>query len=147
MLHGNISNQRSYMFGFRCENSLFTYKDNNVADKFLNFFVGKTHRADIDRSVLALMKYIYWNTEYTIMLVIDDKNYTEEAKDVLNDLPFNQVLNIRSVSEVAMMLLTGEMTYYVDNCEQSRYKVQSKYAITSKDLEKMLRQRDYGRLT
>ncbi len=135
------------MFGFRCENSLFTYKDNNVADKFLNFFVGKTHRADIDRSVLALMKYIYWNTEYTIMLVIDDKNYTEEAKDVLNDLPFNQVLNIRSVSEVAMMLLTGEMTYYVDNCEQSRYKVQSKYAITSKDLEKMLRQRDYGRLT
>ena len=146
MLRGDISNQRSYLFGFRCEDSLFHYKDRNVVDKALNLLVGKTRRAEVNEDVLSAMKYIYWNTEYTIALVIDDAHYTPEAKDFLADLPFNQVFNVLSSSQITMALNTGEMTYYVDECDASRYKVQSKYAITVKELNALLR-RHYGRLT
>lgn len=146
MLRGDISNQRSFMFGFRCEHSLLHIKDQNVVDKVLNFFAGKMHRSDINEEVLSLMKYIYWNTEYTLAIVVDDKNYTPEAQDFLSDLPFNQVINVKSVSQITMMLHTGEMTYYVDDNDKSRHEVQSKYAITSQELETLLR-RKFGRLT
>ena len=96
MQRGDISNQRSFVFGFRCEGSLFNYKDNTMIDKVLNTFSGKFHRAEVNEEVLAVMNYIYWNTEYTVVLVIDDKNYTQEAKDFLSDFPFNQVVNVRS---------------------------------------------------
>lgn len=146
MLRGDISNQRSFMFGFRCEHSLLRLKDQNVIDKVLNLFAGKMHRAEVNEEVLSLMKYIYWNTEYTVTIVVDDENYTKEAQDFFSDLPFNQVLNVRSVSQITMMLHTGEMTYYVDDNDETRHKVQSKYAITSQELGTLLR-RKYGRLT
>lgn len=147
MLGGDISNQRSFVFGFRCENSLIKYKNKNIKDKFLNIFSGKTHRAEVDSDILSLMNYLYWNTEYTVMLVIDKDNYTDEAKEFLSSFPFNQTaLILRSISEVTMMLNTGEMTYYVDDNDKSRYSVQSKYAITSQELNRILK-KHYGRLT
>lgn len=147
MKHNDISNQRSYCFGFRCEGSLFKYRDHSFTDKFLNIFGGKLHRAEINPVILSIMKYIYWNTEYTVMLVIDEVNYTEEAKEVLEDLPFNQVATVlRNISEVTMMLNTGEMSYYIDDNDESRYKVQSKYAVTSQEFNTLLR-KNFGRLT
>ena len=146
MLRGNISNQRTFAFGFRCEGSLLKYKDNNLADKVLNWVNGKTHRAEVDEKIYSLMNYIFWNTEYTVFLVINDENYTEEAKEFLDDFPFNQVLNVRSVSQITSMLYTGELNYYIDDNDQSRYEVQSKYAITSQELNTILK-RKYGRLT
>ena len=146
MLRGDISNQRSYTFGFRCEGNLLKYKDNSLKDKFFNLFSGKTHRAEVNEDILSLMRYIYWNTEYTVFLVIDNENYTKEAQEYLADFPFNQVLNVKSISQVTMMLNTGELNYYIDDNDYSRYEVQSKYAITSKELNTMLK-RHYGRLT
>ena len=46
MLHGNISNQRSYVIGFRCENSLLKYKGKTPLDVVANLIKGKTHRAE-----------------------------------------------------------------------------------------------------
>lgn len=146
MMRGDISNQRTFAFGFRCEGSLLKYKDNNLADKVLNWVNGKTHRAEVDEKIYSLMNYIFWNTEYTVFLVINDENYTEEAKEFLDDFPFNQVLNVRSVSQITSMLYTGELNYYIDDNDQSRYEVQSKYAITSQELNTILKRR-YGRLT
>ena len=146
MLRGNISNQRTFAFGFRCEGSLLKYKDNNLVDKVLNWVNGKTHRAEVDEKIYSLMNYIFWNTEYTVFLVINDENYTEEAREFLDDFPFNQVLNVRSVSQITSMLYTGELNYYIDDNDQSRYEVQSKYAITSQELNTILK-RKYGRLT
>ena len=77
MQHGDISNQRSFVIGFRCENSLLHYKDSSPSDKLLNIIKGKTKRAEIDQKVYSLMNYLYWNTEYTVMLVIDEENYTK----------------------------------------------------------------------
>lgn len=142
MLHGDISNQRSFVIGFRCEDSLLKYKDGNIKDKFLNALRGKTKRAEVDPKVYSLMNYIYWNTEYTVMLVIDDENYTKEAEEFLSDFPFNQVATvIRNVSEVTMMLNTGELTYYVSENILDRQSVNSKYAVDVDTINTILKRR------
>lgn len=146
MLRGDISNHRSFTFGFRVENSLLQFRENGFIDKALNLFQGRYTRADVNEDILAIMRYLYWNTEYTVMLVIDNQNYTDEAKEFLSDFPFNQVVNVSTPSELTMMLNTGELSYLVDDCDESRYKVHSRYAMTSQELNTFLR-RQYGRLT
>lgn len=142
MLHGDISNQRSFVIGFRCENSLLRYKDDTIGDKILNTFKGKTKRAEIDQKVYALMSYLYWNTEYTVMLVIDEKNYTKEAQEYLADFPFNQVATvIKNISEVTMMLNTGEMTYFVSDDILDRQQVNSQYAVSTDKFNTILKRR------
>lgn len=145
MLNGDISNIRSACFGFRAENTLFELKNKSVIDKVANFFKGDLTRAKINKEVYSLMSYIYWNTEYTIMLVIDDSIY-QKSKDFLADFPFNRVCNIKSISEVTSMLFTGEMTYYIDN-SNTRYEVQNKYTMTSDELSTLISRKYKGRLT
>lgn len=142
MLHNDISNQRSYVIGFRCENSLLKYKDKTFVDHIANMLKGKTSRAEVDSKVLSAMKYVYWNTEYTVVLVIDDKNYTEEAKRYLADFPFNAVVNVlRNISEVTMMLNTGELTYFVSDDILDRQSVNSEYAVSVDTFNTLLRRR------
>lgn len=130
MMHNDISNQRSFVIGFRCENSLLKYKEGSLKDFLLNLIRGKTKCAEVDNKVLSLMSYIYWNTEYTVALVIDEANYTKEAQEYLSDFPFNQVATvIKSISEITMMLNTGELTYFVSNDTLDRQLVNSKYAV------------------
>ena len=142
MQHGDISNQRSFVIGFRCENSLLHYKEEGVVNKVANVFFGKTSRAEVDPKVYSLMNYIYWNTEYTVVLIIDEKNYTKEAEDFLADFPFNQVGKVlKSISEVTMMLNTGELTYYVSDDILDRQSVNSKYAVDVDTFNSILKRR------
>lgn len=142
MLHNDISNQRSFVIGFRCENSLLHYKDDSLGDKLLNGIKGKTKRAEVDQKIYSLMNYIYWNTEYTVVLIIDDKNYTKEAQDYLSDFPFNQVGTVlKNISEVTMMLNTGELTYYVSDDIIDRQAVNSKYAVDTDTFNTILKRR------
>ena len=142
MLHGDISNSRSFVIGFRCENSLLHYKDSSPSDKLLNIIKGKTKRAEVDQKVYSLMNYLYWNTEYTVMLVIDDKNYTKEAEEFLSDFPFNQVATvIRNISEITMMLNTGELTYFVSEDILDRNNVNSRYAVSVGEFNTILKRR------
>lgn len=142
MLHGDISNQRSFVIGVRCENNLLRYKDDSLGDKIANAIKGRTARAEVDQKVLSLMSYIYWNTEYTVVLVIDEKNYTEEAKKFLEDFPFNQVGTVlKNISEVTMMLNTGELTYYVSDDILDRNSVNSKYAVSVDEFNTILKRR------
>lgn len=142
MLRGNISNQQSFTIGFRCENSLLEYRDNNIGDKFLNALKGKTYRAEINPKVKSIMDYIYWNTEYTVVLIIDKENYTKEAEKFFLDFPFNQVFQvINNVSEITMMLNTGVLTYFVTNNKLDRERVNSRYAIDVDSLNTILRRR------
>ena len=124
MYRGDISNSRSYAFGFRCEDSLFKRR---------------LFKYSVDKEILSMMNYIYWNTEYTVILLMNKEN-ERKFSHFLPDFPFNQVL-IHSVSEITMMLNTGEITYYVDNCEKSRAEINSKYAITLNQLEEIVRKR------
>lgn len=142
MLHNDISNQRSFVIGFRCENSLLKYKDKSFIDIIANALKGKTARAEVNEKVLSAMKYIYYSTEYTVVLVIDDKNYTDEAKRYLDDFPFNAVVNVlKNVSEVTMMLNTGELTYYVSDDILDRQSVNSEYAVSVDTFNTILRRK------
>ena len=141
-MHGDISNHRSFVIGFRCENSLLHYKDDTLMDKVKNSIKGKTKRAEVDQKVYSLMSYLYWNTEYTVMLVIDEKNYTDEAKEYLSDFPFNQVaMVIKNVSEITMMLNTGELTYFVSDDILDRQAVNNRYAIDTDTFNNILKRR------
>ena len=142
MLHGDISNQRSFVIGVRCENNLLHYRDDSLGDKIANTFIGKTARAEVDERVKSLMSYLYWNTEYTVVLIIDEKNYTKEAQDFLADFPFNQVGTVlKNISEVTMMLNTGELTYYVSDDILDRQQVNSKYAVSVDEFNTILKRR------
>ena len=142
MLHGNISNHRSFVIGVRCENNLLHYKEDGSANKLLNIIKGRTSRAEVDQKVLSLMSYLYWNTEYTVVLIIDEKNYTEEAKKFLADFPFNQIGTVlKSISEVTMMLNTGELSYYVSDDIIDRNNVNSKYAVSVDEFNTILKRR------
>ena len=142
MLHGDISNQRSFVIGFRCENSLLHYKDESLKDKIMNSVTGKTKRAEVDQKVYSLMNYIYWNTEYTVVLVIDEKNYTKEAQDFLADFPFNQVATVlKNISEVTMMLNVGELTYFVSDDILDRQSVNSRFAVDTDTFNTILKRR------
>lgn len=142
MLHGDISNQRSFVIGFRCENSLLHYKDDSIVDKVMNGVRGKTKRAEVDPKVYSLMNYIYWNTEYTVVLIIDEKNYTKEAQEFLADFPFNQVATVlKNISEVTMMLNTGELTYFVSDDILDRQSVNSRYAVDTDTFNTILKRR------
>ena len=142
MKHGDISNHRSFVIGFRCENSLLHYKDDTLMDKVKNSLKGKTKRAEVDQKVYSLMSYLYWNTEYTVMLVIDEKNYTDEAKDYLSDFPFNQVATvIKNVSEVTMMLNTGLLTYFVSEDILDRQAINNRYAVDTDTFNTIFKRR------
>lgn len=142
MKHGDISNQRDFVIGFRCENSLLRYKDDTLGDKVLNSIKGKTRRAEVNQKVYSLMNYIYWNTPYTVMLVIDEENYTKEAQEYLANFPFSQVATVlKSISEVTMMLNTGEMTYYVSDDIIDRQQVNSQYAVSTDKFNIILKRR------
>lgn len=144
MLHGDISNQRSFIIGVRCEDCLVKFKNKGIKDKFLNFIKGKAHNAEIDNQVLSLMRYVYENTEYTVSLIVDKENYTQELKDMLEDMniPYNQVgLVITNISEVTMMLNTGELSIYVDSCYNRRALVNSRHAVDVDEFNTMLRRK------
>ena len=49
--------------------------------------------------------------------------------------------------QITMMLHTGELSYYVDECEESRLKVNSEYAVTLEKLNTILKRHYIGRLT
>lgn len=142
MKHGDISNHRSFVIGFRCENSLLHYREDTLADKVKNSLKGKTKRAVVNQKVYSLMSYLYWNTEYTVMLIIDEKNYTDEAKNYLSDFPFNQVATvIKNVSEVTMMLNTGLLTYFVSEDILDRQAINSRYAVDTDTFNTILKRR------
>ena len=142
MLHGDLSNQRSFNIGFRCENTLLIPK-NGVQNAIPNLVIGKWNNATIDEQVLKTMNDIYWNTEYTVSLIVDSENFkSDRFRRYLDDFPFNAVDNvIRSISEVTMWLNTGQLTYFVTNDIIEKSLTNHRYAMTLDEFLKIYRRR------
>lgn len=138
MQHGNISNQRSFVIGFRCEGTLLNLKEDKFSDKVLNTLFGKLKRADVNDKVLSFMNYIYNNTEYTISLVVDEKNYSKDLEDFLADFPCNVIHNC-TIGKLTSMLTTGELSYLVDDDIMNRSRINSKYCMSMDDFSVLLR--------
>lgn len=142
MLHGDLSNERGFVIGFRAENSLLIPRDKSLRDRIANVFSNKYLRSDINEKVLKIATYLYWNSPYNTALVIDDEVFKKcGGEETFADLPFSNIYNIVSPSRVTSMLNTGELSYYVDDCEESRYLAQSKYAVSSEEFMKIMQTR------
>lgn len=139
MLHGDISNHVKATFGFMCENFIVEYKDNKLTDKVLNALIGKTKRATINPIAVGLMEKIYRQTEYNVDLIINEKNYTSDLKGILEDLPFNRIVLYNKISQVSSRLLTGDLTYVIDDDTYRRGLINSRNALSLKDFSSMLK--------
>lgn len=138
MRHGDISNHVNVSFGIMCEDTLIHFKDTTLKDKILNKIVGKTKRLEIDETVRSSMEYIYRNTEYTVDLLVKDTNLFNLRK-VLDDLPYNRIVVYSKLSQITSRLLTGDLSYVVDNNDERRSQLNSIYAITLNDLSCMIK--------
>lgn len=135
MLHGNISNEYGYCIAFRCEDFLIKYRDKTLKDKVLNFFKGKYRRIEINKTILAAMEYIYKNTEHNVGLVVEEKTYKDvRFKELVDNLPFNEIILINKLSQISQRLLVGYISLYVDDNAERRSLINNKYAIPFKEL-------------
>ena len=133
MMHGNLANCVSYVIAFRCEDNLITFHDEGIGNKILNAFFGKMRRAEVSERFKRIMEYYYLHTEYTVDLVVERKNYTDEVKDYLSNLPFSRIILIDNEADVTGRLLTGDISYYIDDVEYRRGLVHHKYALSLND--------------
>lgn len=141
MKSGDLSNQAGFTIGFRCVDFLVKYKESTFTDKVLNAFMGKTKRAEIDESVRSFMEHLYRNTEYNVDLVIEKKDYTEELKRLVDEMPFNRVVLVDKLSQISTRLLVGDLTLYVDDDDYRRSLVNSQYAVSFAQLNDYIKRR------
>ena len=141
MKSGDLSNQAGFTIGFRCVDFLVKYKESTFTDKILNAVLGKTKRAEIDESVRSYMEYLYRNTDYNVDLIIEKKDYTEELKRLVDDMPFNRVVLVDKLSQISTRLLVGDLSLYIDDDDYRRSLVNSQYAISFSQLNDYIRRR------
>lgn len=141
MKRGDLSNQAGFTIGFRCVDFLVKYKESTFTDKVLNAVMGKTKRAEIDDSVRSFMEHLYRNTEYNVDLVIEKKDYTEDLKRLVDDMPFNRVVLVDKLSQISTRLLVGDLTLYVDDDDYRRSLVNSQYAVSFSQLNDYIKRR------
>ena len=141
MRGGDLSNQAGFTIGFRCVDFLVKYKESTFTDKVLNAFMGKIKRAEIDESVRSFMEHLYRNTEYNVDLVIEKKDYTEELKRIVDEMPFNRVVLVDKLSQISTRLLVGDLTLYVDDDDYRRSLVNSQYAVSFAQLNDYIKRR------
>lgn len=143
MKNGDLSNRAGYTIAFRCVDFLVKYKESTFTDKVLNAVIGKTKRAEVDETVRSYMEYLYRNTEYNVDLIIEEKDYTEDLKRLIDNMPFNRVVLINKLSQISQRLLTGDLTIYVDDDDYRRSLVNNKYAVSFEQLNNYLKRRKY----
>ena len=141
MKSGDLSNQAGFTIGFRCVDFLVKYKESTFTDKVLNAVLGKTKRAEVDETVRSYMEHLYRNTEYNVDLIIEKKDYTEELKRLVDEMPFNRVVLVDKLSQVSTRLLVGDLTLYVDDDDYRRSLVNSQYAVSFSQLQQYLKRR------
>lgn len=140
MKHGDISNQSSFIIGVRCDDTLFKSKGNpllNVVDKILKNGVSQ----EVDGSVLRLVQYIYRRTDYTVILICDKRELSDSTIEKLKELfPF-EVRYVEGIPEISRDLMTGDLSYYVDDNDYRRGLVNSEYAVDTNKFNTILRRK------
>lgn len=140
MKHGDISNQSGFTIGIRVDGTLVKSKGNpvlNAVDKILKNGISR----DVDESALRLVQYIYRRTDYTVVLICDGSDKYESVIAGMKDFfPF-EVRYVSGLSEISRDLLTGDMTYYVDNNDYRRGLVNSEYAVNISKFNTILRRK------
>ena len=144
MLHGDISNKQNMVMGFRVEGTLLHYREKGLKNKVLNSLLGKPQRAEIDKRVLSAIRYVFYKTDYTIALIVQESNYNRDLEYVLDkyNIPYTSVIKVvHNFSDVTDLIERGEISYYIDNREENRGLVNSMYAVDIDQFNTFLRRR------
>lgn len=141
MKNGDISNQIPLVVAFRFEGTVANLKSSKFSTFLRNRFKVKT-TYDYNDDVLSVMERIYYRTEYTVDLVVERETY-DNCKWIFEDLPYSRIIVMDKLSQVTSRILMGDITYYVDNLESNRIKVNSKYAVDLKTLSSILKFRRF----
>lgn len=137
MKHGEISNQLPLVIAFRFEGTVAKLKTNKIND-FLRNRLKLKSTYEFDNDVIDIMERIYYRTEYTVDLVVERSNY-ENCSWIFEELPFSRVIVMDRLSQITSRIIMGDVTYYVDNLENNRNQVNSKYAVDLKGLSSILK--------
>jgi hypothetical protein len=136
--NGELSNQVSSVFGIRCDGFLVEFREDGVKDRIMNTLRGKLARAVVNEKALTFMDRIYRRTEYTIDLVVDKSEYTDQMKRFIQDFPYNRVVLIESPAQITSRLMVGDLTYYIDRPDRLSV-VNSEFALSLQDVAKLLK--------
>lgn len=138
MKHGDIANHVGITVGFRCEDFLIKFKKSSLIDRVLNRILGEYKRVEIDQTVSSLMEHLYRNTDMNVDLIVMKDKYKGELKDILDSIPYNRLVIIEKESQIAIRLITGDLTYYVDSDTYRLSLINSRFAMTLKDFLRCL---------
>ena len=138
MKHGDISNQQNFIVAVRLEDTLLKKRGNKITG-IVDMLFHTDLSYSIDDDVLSLVQYIYRRTDYTVLLVVD-KNAHISTSDFMELFPF-AILAIDNESEISMKLLTGDITYYIDDDDYRRSLVNNKYAVSYEEFNTILRRK------
>ena len=138
MKHGDISNQQNFIMAVRVEDTLLKKKGNKITG-IVDMLFHTDLSYSIDDDVLSLVQYIYRRTDYTVLLVVD-KNAHISTSDFMELFPF-AILSIDNESEISMKLLTGDITYYIDDDDYRRSLVNNKYAVSYEEFNTILKRK------
>ena len=139
MLHGDISNQSGTTIAFQCIGTLLKFQEHGLKNKLLNTLIGKEKRAVINEKVQTVMEYIYRSTDLTIDIVVFEEDYSKQLEQFLLDrFMFNRILIVRRPANIGSRLLTGDLTYYVDDNPETRSMV-GRYAIPFNKLSSVVK--------
>ena len=138
MKHGDISNQQNFIVAVRLEDTLLKKRGNKITG-IVDMLFHTDLSYSIDDDVLSLVQYIYRRTDYTVLLVVDKKTHISTS-DFMELFPF-AILTIDNESEISMKLLTGDITYYIDDDDYRRSLVNNKYAVSYEEFNTILRRK------
>lgn len=138
MKNNDLSNSASVVIGVRCVGFLFEEQTEGVKNKILNALVGKQKRMVINEQVLRLLNYIFRETEYTVDLVVQEEEYTDYLRGLIDTLPFNRVVLTKRPSDISSRLNVGDLSYYVDTPANMEL-VNNKHCKTLEEIYQIIR--------
>lgn len=132
MKNGDLSNHGCIQIAFRVEDTLIKPdKPDGLMRK-----INRLHSYVLDSSVAHIIRRIYTNTDYCVVLVMDGRNADKKEVDVVRRLfPYCKEIHVnhRRLSEIEINLLSKEWEYYIDDSEQRRIDINHPAAVSLKE--------------
>ena len=136
MRHGDLSNKGGIKIAFRVEDTLLKKSNTNPVAEFTRKF-NRMYSYEVDMSVLSIIHRLYVNTDYNLVMVIDNNNKDKKVvREVLRRVPFCEEVYVNStrLSEIEIQLLSKEWEYYIDDNDIRRSGISSSAAVSLKEL-------------
>lgn len=137
MLHGEISNELPLVIAFRFEGTVANLKTDKLNSFLRNKFKLKS-TFELNRDVISIIERIYYRTEYTVDLVVERDNY-DTLSWIFDNIPYSRIIVLDKPSQITARILMGDVSYYVDNVENNRNAINSRYAVDLKGLSSVLK--------